>query len=142
MIYFMPMLNQKLLLEFFSNVECANHPNLLNVIGGPVCLPEIKTVAFRTDAPDHISTWKQFAKTEMSLFHTLSIFRQLTSAIASLNENGIIHRDVHPTRLHMHNGVLKFNIFGLPYNFKKLMKSQTNTGHLNYSAPELINSHQ
>ena len=29
----------------------------------------------------------------MSLFHTLSIFRQLTSAIAHLNGIGIIHRD-------------------------------------------------
>jgi serine/threonine protein kinase len=74
----------------------------------------------------------------MSLFNSLSNFRQLTSAVASLNNNGIIHRDVHPTRLHMHNGILKFNIFGLPYNLKKLIKNENATGHLNYSAPELI----
>jgi serine/threonine protein kinase len=78
----------------------------------------------------------------MSLFHTLSIFRQLTSAIAHLNKIGIIHRDVHPTRLHMHNGILKFNIIGLPYNFKKLMKSSNFSGHISYSAPELISEGQ
>ena len=101
-------------------------------------LEEINTIALRTEAPDHISTWKQFSKSEISLFHTLSIFRQLASAVECLNENGIIHRDVHPTRLHMHNGILKFNIFGLPYNLKKLMTSDTATGHLNFTAPEQI----
>ena len=60
--------------------------------------------------------------------------------MASLHELGIIHRDVHPTRLHMHNGILKFNILGLPYNFKRLMSSETDTGHLCYTAPELLTS--
>jgi protein-serine/threonine kinase len=119
-------------------VQETRHPNLLNVVGKAEILENINTIAFRSDAPDHISTWKQFCKTQMSLFHTLSIFRQLTSAIAHLNGIGIIHRDVHPTRLHMHNGILKFNIIGLPYNFKKLMKSSNFSGHISYSAPELI----
>lgn len=74
----------------------------------------------------------------MSIFHTLSIFRQLASAVASLHEFDIVHRDVHPSRLHMHNGILKFNVIGLPYNFKKLMNNVTDTGHLCYTAPELI----
>ncbi len=104
-------------------MESLKHPNLLNILGKAVVLRDINTVALRTEAPDHISTWKQFSKTEISLFQTLSIFRQLASALVCLNENGIIHRDVHPTRLHMHNGILKFNIFGLPYNLKKLMRS-------------------
>lgn len=74
----------------------------------------------------------------MSAFHTLSIFRQLTAAIAHLNSHGIIHRDVHPTRLHLYNGILKFNMIGLPYNFKKLLKKPNYSGHVNYSAPEFI----
>jgi eukaryotic-like serine/threonine-protein kinase len=60
------------------------------------------------------------------------------SAVAHLNSVGVIHRDVHPTRLHMHNGILKFNMIGLPYNFKKLLKRPNFSGHVNYSAPEFI----
>lgn len=74
----------------------------------------------------------------MSLFHTLSLFRQLTSAVAHLNSQGVIHRDVHPTRLHFRNGILKFNFIGLPYNFKKLFKNPNYSGHMSYSAPEMI----
>ena len=33
---------------------------------------------------------------------------------------------------------MKFNIIGLPYNFKKLLKRDDFSGHVNYSAPELI----
>jgi serine/threonine protein kinase len=112
---------------------------LLNFTAKTVILKPIETICFRTESPDHISSWKQFCKTQMSLFHTLSIFRQLTGAIAHLNAHGIIHRDVHPTRLHIHNGLLKFNTIGLPYNFKKLLKNPNYSGHVSYSAPELIN---
>jgi serine/threonine protein kinase len=34
--------------------------------------------------------------------------------------------------------VVKFNPIGLPYNFKKLLKRDNFSGHINYSAPELI----
>lgn len=34
--------------------------------------------------------------------------------------------------------MVKFNIVGLPYNFKKLLKRDDFSGHINYSAPELI----
>ena len=95
-------------------------------------------MAFKTEAPDHVSSWKQFCKVKMSLFNILSIFRQLTSAVAHLHSKGIIHRDVHPTRLHLNNGLLKFNTIGLPYNFKKLLKNPNYSGHVSYSAPELI----
>ena len=36
------------------------------------------------------------------------------------------------------NGAIKFNTIGLPYNFKKLLKRDDFSGHINYSAPELI----
>lgn len=62
----------------------------------------------------------------------------MSAAVAHLNELGIIHRDVHPTRVHMLNGIVKFNMVGLPYNFKKLIKSSVYSGHLSYTAPELI----
>lgn len=38
----------------------------------------------------------------------------------------------------MHNGLLKFNLIGLPYNFKKLTKKSNFSGHISYSAPEFI----
>ena len=104
----------------------------------PILLEDVQTLVVKTESPDHISTWKQFCKTQMSLFHTLSIFRQMSSAVAHLNSLGIIHRDVHPTRVHMLNGIVKLNMVGLPYNFKKLIKSSVYSGHLSYTAPELI----
>jgi len=33
---------------------------------------------------------------------------------------------------------VKFNTIGYPYNFKKLLKRDDFSGHINYSAPELI----
>ena len=53
-----PLHDLKPLLKFISNLKNENHPNLLNIDGDVVFLEEINTVAFRTDSPDHISTWK------------------------------------------------------------------------------------
>jgi len=50
----------------------------------------------------------------------------------------MIFRDVHPTRIHLNNGAIKFNLVGMPYNFKKLLKNESFSGHLNYSAPEIL----
>lgn len=55
-----------------------------------------------------------------------------------MHEQGIIHRDVHPTRIHSTFGLAKFNLIGMPYNYKKLLKKDNFCGHVNYSAPELI----
>jgi len=54
--------------------------------------------------------------------------------------NGYTHRDVHPSRISLYgsNNVVKFNTVGFPYNFKKLLKRDDFSGHINYSAPELI----
>jgi len=30
------------------------------------------------------------------------------------------------------------NLIGMPYNFKKLLKNESFSGHLNYSAPEIL----
>lgn len=32
----------------------------------------------------------------------------------------------------------KINLVGMPYNFKKLIKKEVFCGHINYSAPEMI----
>lgn len=52
----------------------------------------------------------------------------------------MIFRDVHPTRIHLKNGIIKLNMVGMPYNFKKLLKNESFSGHLNYSAPEILES--
>lgn len=52
----------------------------------------------------------------------------------------MIFRDVHPTRIHLKDGDIKLNLVGMPYNFKKLLKNESFSGHLNYSAPEILES--
>ena len=55
-----------------------------------------------------------------------------------MHSKDIIFRDFHPTRIHMSDGIIKWNLVGMPYNFKKLFKDTAFTGHLNYTAPELL----
>lgn len=93
---------------------------------------------FVSEAPDHISSWKSFCKRPFTLEQTLSIFRQLCEALNHIHSSGLIFRDMHPTRIHIQQGTIKFNLIGMPYNFKKLLKNETFSGHLNYSAPEIL----
>lgn len=69
--------------------------------------------------------------------------KQVTSGIDYLHNMNMIHRDVHPSRIQcVNNNIIKFNPVGLPYNFKKLLKRENFSGHINYSAPELIQEKQ
>jgi len=38
--------------------------------------------------------------------------------------------------------VIKFNTVGMPFNFRKLLKKDNFSGHVNYSSPELINENK
>lgn len=68
-----------------------------------------------------------------------NIITQITQGLEFLHRLGFVHRDVHPSRFQQFaNNVVKFNPIGLPYNFKKLLKRDNFSGHINYSAPELI----
>jgi serine/threonine protein kinase len=63
----------------------------------------------------------------------------VTLGVEFLHRTNFIHRDVHPSRIQCFpNNIIKFNPIGLPYNFKKLLKRENFSGHINYSAPELI----
>lgn len=59
----------------------------------------------------------------------------MTLAVEYIHSQDMIFRDIHPTRIHLVNGEIKINLIGMPYNFKKLLKNDSFSGHLNYSAP-------
>ena len=67
------------------------------------------------------------------------MLKQVVTGLEFLHAKNYIHRDVHPSRIqHFTGGIVKFNTVGLPYNFKKLLRRSDFSGHVNYSAPELI----
>jgi serine/threonine protein kinase len=74
----------------------------------------------------------------MTLHEILSVFRGLVLAAITIHQSDLIFRDFHPTRIHLSHGVTKFNLVGMPYNFKKLLKNESFSGHLNYSPPEIL----
>lgn len=118
-----------------------NHRNLLNFTREVKYLDNHMQngfLQFSSEAPDHITSWKSFCKRPLTLEQTISVFRQLCDAVKHIHEQGLIFRDVHPTRIHLYKGTIKFNLVGMPYNFKKLLKNETFSGHLNYSAPEIL----
>ena len=91
------------------------------------------------EAPNPISNWKCFCKQTFSLDQIFNIAHSVVLGLEFLHSNGYIHRDVHPSRIQEYSGgIIKFNTVGLPYNFKKLLKRADFSGHVNYSAPELI----
>lgn len=106
--------------------------------------------------------WKTYCKrrfyTESEVFENI---RSIALALAHLHDSGVTHRDIHPQRFqlfpvtpaHIRNegdiqaasfapSILKFNSIGLPFNFKKLLKRENFSGHVNYSPPELIMENQ
>jgi serine/threonine protein kinase len=91
------------------------------------------------ECPKVLAQWKTYTKRKLSTVEVLDTLEQVVSGLNYLHEQGYTHRDVHPSRIQQFsNGVVKFNTIGLPYNFKKLLKRDDFSGHINYSAPELI----
>ena len=95
-------------------------------------------IYFRQESPEHIQNWKSYCKRPFQTIQILSIFRQLCLAVAYIHDQGLIHRDIHPTRINEIDNTVKLNLIGMPYNFKKLIKTDTFCGHINYSAPETL----
>lgn len=114
------------------------HENLLNFTARPVINAENTLLTIRINAPDHITNWKSFCKRKFTDKEILIIFRHICQGLTYLHSQGVIHRDVHPTRIHCSEGIVKFNMIGMPYNYKKLLKKESFCGHVNYSAPELL----
>lgn len=100
---------------------------------------EDSLIFIEMEVPSNLTTWKTFCKKKFTPDEILTIMRQLTFGIDFLHRLSFIHRDVHPSRIQCFGGnIIKFNPIGLPYNFKKLLKRENFSGHINYSAPELI----
>lgn len=93
---------------------------------------------FELEPPDNNLSWKSYCKKKFSIEEILWCFRSLCIALNYLHSNGIVHWDVHPTWIHVAGGIPKFNFIGMPYNFKKLLKKDNFSGHVNYSCPELV----
>jgi serine/threonine protein kinase len=86
-----------------------------------------------------IANWKAFCKKKFSSSEVLSITKQITQGMEFLHKLNFIHRDVNPSKIqYFSQNLIKINPIGLPYNFKKLLKRDNFSGHINYSAPELI----
>ncbi len=125
-------------IEIAKEYSKLQHPNILCVNSEFELLDNNGTLMFYTESPDHIAGWKSYCKKKFTTDEMLCIFRQLCEALVYVHEQGLIHRDVHPTRIHSTYGLAKFNLIGMPYNYKKLLKKDNFCGHVNYSAPELI----
>lgn len=69
----------------------------------------------------------------------IKIFVQIRSAFEALNAENILHRDLKPTNILFHNGVIKVADFGF---CKELLKetdmTQTMVGSPIYMAPEVL----
>ena len=94
-------------------------------------------------------TWKNYCKKKFTEDEIFDIVKRISGGLQALHQRNIIHRDVHPSKIQYFanqglNGVfyptehVKFNPIGMPFNFKKLLKRDNFSGHVNYSSPELI----
>ena len=124
-------------LHTVSLMSKLKHRNLVEIY--KFWVVEENLIFIEMELPDVISQWKTFCKGKFNNMEVINIFQQVITALEYLHSNNLIHRDMHPSRIqHFAPDVVKFNLIGLPYNFKKLLKRDDFSGHVNYSAPELI----
>ena len=114
------------------------HPNFVYIFS--YYIVDDKIIYLEMEAPHKLHTWKTFSKTKFSQEELFSIVRLIAKSLECLHSMNFALRDVHPSRIQCCGpdcGV-KFNLVGFPYTFKKLLKGDNFSGHINYSAPELI----
>jgi len=122
------------LIQFLATLK---HKHLVEILNYWVVPDHL--IFIEMEPPKVISQWKSFCKRKFTPLEVLNVFSQVLVAIEYLHSQNYIHRDVHPSRIQQFdNDIVKFNVVGLPYNFKKLLKRDDFSGHINYSAPELI----
>ena len=110
---------------------------------------EVQNKPKKKQSNEPVTTWRNYCKKKFSEEEIFDVVKRISDSIKALHDKDIIHRDIHPSRIQYfanqgHNGVymparhVKFNPIGMPFNFKKLLKRDNFSGHVNYSAPELI----
>ncbi|KRX05952.1 Protein kinase-like domain [Pseudocohnilembus persalinus] len=67
----------------------------------------------------------------------IQIFKQIINSYQSLYENEIVHRDIKPDNIFVHNGVFKMGDFGLSKQILETDGTETNLGSNVYKAPEI-----
>lgn len=124
-------------LQMIKTLESFKHTHLVPIERYWIVPDQL--IFVEMEAPDPIANWKSFCKQNFTLDQVFNIAHSVVLGLDFLHSNGYIHRDVHPSRIQQFSGgIIKFNTVGLPYNFKKLLKRADFSGHVNYSAPELI----
>lgn len=68
----------------------------------------------------------------------LKIFSQILEAFKILVRENILHRDLKPTNILFHNGVLKIADFGFCKEMKENSMAKTMVGSPIYMAPEVL----
>jgi serine/threonine protein kinase len=67
------------------------------------------------EAPDEISLLTEITNKKYSLLETIQIFEVIVTAVCFIHQNGLIHGDVHPSRIQKFSkNHIKFNSIGLP----------------------------
>lgn len=82
---------------------------------------------------DYIKSKKRLSEDE-----AIKIFTQLRSAFGLLNKQKILHRDLKPTNILFHNGVVKIADFGFCKEMMNSELTQTMVGSPIYMAPEVL----
>jgi serine/threonine protein kinase len=122
------------IVDFLSQTK---HANMVEIYQHYVV--DNMLIFIEIEEPPNTYQWKTFCKRKFQPDEIFSIFRQITTGVEFLHGLNFTHRDVHPSRFQdFGNNRIKFNPVGLPYNFKKLLKRENFSGHINYSPPELI----
>jgi serine/threonine protein kinase len=57
-------------------------------------------MTFREPVKNQVITWKNFCKYKFTSEETRGIIRVLAKGLSKLHDFNIIHRDVHPSRIH------------------------------------------
>lgn len=103
--------------ELAMKLSLVRHENVLNFLRPMRIEPthvDNGLMVFVTEAPDHRLSWNEFCKLPFDLEQTVSIFRMLTAGVKAMHDSDLIFRDLHPSRIHLADGIVKWNSVGMP----------------------------
>ncbi|PRP89366.1 putative 5-amp-activated protein kinase [Planoprotostelium fungivorum] len=117
-----------------------HHPHiarLLEVI--EIAQNETCLVVELVEGKDLIDYIQDFPENRVPEREALKLFRQITSAVHHLHENGIVHRDIKLENVMVsHDGSCKLIDFGLASHWSMSQALKTPCGSSVYAAPEIL----